>query len=95
MVKKISDNYHIPYFTISPTFSICPIHGYLSGEHEYCPKCDAEIASAERMKSSVSDDIIEAEEMDKKIDELKDNENENVLSVKLNLRGDTNDKDEM
>jgi ribonucleoside-triphosphate reductase len=42
MVKKISDNYHLPYFTLTPTFSICPIHGYLSGEHEYCPKCDVE-----------------------------------------------------
>ena len=53
MVKKISDNYHLPYFTISPTFSICPIHGYLAGEHEYCPKCDADIAEAEKeLKSS-------------------------------------------
>jgi ribonucleoside-triphosphate reductase len=47
MVKKISDNYHLPYFTLTPTFSICPIHGYLNGEHEYCPKCDADIAEAE------------------------------------------------
>lgn len=42
MVKKIAENYHLPYFTITPTFSVCPIHGYLAGEHEYCPKCDAE-----------------------------------------------------
>jgi ribonucleoside-triphosphate reductase len=42
MVKKISESYHLPYFTITPTFSICPIHGYLSGEHQYCPKCDLE-----------------------------------------------------
>jgi len=40
MVKKIAENYHLPYFTVSPTFSICPIHGYLQGEHEYCPICD-------------------------------------------------------
>lgn len=53
MVKKIANNYHLPYFTISPTFSICPIHGYLSGEHEYCPKCDLEIA--ERGKNSADD----------------------------------------
>jgi anaerobic ribonucleoside-triphosphate reductase len=52
MVKKISNNYHLPYFTISPTFSICPIHGYLAGEHEYCPKCDADIEEAERISSS-------------------------------------------
>ena len=40
LVKKISENYHLPYFTITPTFSVCPIHGYLAGEHEYCPTCD-------------------------------------------------------
>ena len=43
LVKKIIDNYKLPYFTITPTFSICPKHGYLAGEHKYCPKCDEEI----------------------------------------------------
>jgi len=42
LVKKISDNFRLPYFTLTPTFSICPIHGYIEGEHEYCPKCDEE-----------------------------------------------------
>ena len=42
IVKKIANNYHMPYFTITPTFSICPKHGYLAGEHHYCPKCDEE-----------------------------------------------------
>ena len=42
LVKKISYNYRLPYFTITPTFSICPKHGYLTGEHKYCPKCDEE-----------------------------------------------------
>lgn len=42
LVKKISEKFKLPYFTITPTFSICPIHGYLSGEHEYCPTCDAD-----------------------------------------------------
>lgn len=37
IVKKISNNYHLPYFSITPTFSICPIHGYIPGEHEHCP----------------------------------------------------------
>ena len=41
-VKKIATNYKLPYFSITPTFSICPKHGYISGEHMYCPKCDAE-----------------------------------------------------
>ncbi|OJF77589.1 MAG: ribonucleoside triphosphate reductase [Treponema sp. CETP13] len=42
LVKAISNNYRIPYFTISPTYSVCPIHGYLSGEHFECPKCKIE-----------------------------------------------------
>jgi len=41
LVKKIASNYHLPYFTLTPTFSVCPIHGYLAGEHEFCPKCEA------------------------------------------------------
>jgi len=39
LVKKIFENFHLPYLTISPTFSICPHHGYISGEHYTCPKC--------------------------------------------------------
>ncbi|MFP4373175.1 MAG: ribonucleoside triphosphate reductase [Spirochaetaceae bacterium] len=42
LVKAIAENYHLPYFTISPTFSVCPIHGYLAGEHYTCPKCEEE-----------------------------------------------------
>jgi len=42
LIKKIAEKFKLPYFTITPTFSICPIHGYLSGEHEYCPKCALE-----------------------------------------------------
>jgi ribonucleoside-triphosphate reductase len=43
LVKKVTDTYKMPYFSVTPTFSICPKHGYLAGEHEYCPKCDEEI----------------------------------------------------
>jgi anaerobic ribonucleoside-triphosphate reductase len=43
LIRKIAENYTLPYYTITPTFSICPKHGYLSGEHEFCPKCDKEI----------------------------------------------------
>jgi len=43
LVAKITNNYHLPYFTLTPTFSVCPKHGYLKGEWEYCPKCDEEI----------------------------------------------------
>ena len=47
LIQKIVNNYRLPYFTITPTFSICPKHGYLSGEHKYCPKCDEEIGYTE------------------------------------------------
>ncbi|AFG38336.1 ribonucleoside triphosphate reductase [Spirochaeta africana] len=39
LVRIIAENYHLPYFTITPTFSICAEHGYLSGEHHECPHC--------------------------------------------------------
>lgn len=39
LVKKICHTYHLPYFTISPTFSVCATHGYLAGEHATCPQC--------------------------------------------------------
>ena len=39
-VKKVISNFKLPYITVTPVFSICPVHGYLCGEHEYCPKCD-------------------------------------------------------
>ena len=39
LVKKVFDNFHLPYITITPTFSICPAHGYLAGEHFECPQC--------------------------------------------------------
>ncbi|HPE90197.1 MAG TPA: ribonucleoside triphosphate reductase, partial [Spirochaetales bacterium] len=42
LVKAIAARYRIPYYTISPTFSVCPVHGYISGEHFSCPKCKAE-----------------------------------------------------
>ncbi len=42
LVKSIAENYSLPYFTISPTYSICPVHGYLAGEHFFCPKCEEE-----------------------------------------------------
>ena len=42
LVKKIFEKFHLPYITLTPTFSICPNHGYLSGEHFTCPKCTIE-----------------------------------------------------
>ncbi len=42
LVRKIAENYHLPYFTFTPTFSVCPVHGYIAGEHYTCPKCVVE-----------------------------------------------------
>ena len=42
LIKKVTTNYRMPYFSLTPSFSICPIHGYLDGEHEYCPICEQE-----------------------------------------------------
>ena len=43
LVKTALTNYRLPYLTVTPTFSICPKHGYLAGEHEFCPVCDEEL----------------------------------------------------
>jgi ribonucleoside-triphosphate reductase len=43
LVKRSLGNFRLPYITITPTFSICPTHGYLAGEHEFCPSCDQEL----------------------------------------------------
>jgi len=42
-LKTVMHNFRLPYVTLTPLFSVCPKHGYLSGEHEFCPKCDEEI----------------------------------------------------
>ena len=42
LVRKIAENYALPYFTLTPTFSICPVHGYIAGEQPLCPKCVVE-----------------------------------------------------
>ncbi|KMJ53650.1 ribonucleoside-triphosphate reductase [Vogesella sp. EB] len=48
LVKRALENFRLPYITITPTFSICPTHGYLSGRHDFCPKCDAELIAKKR-----------------------------------------------
>ncbi len=47
LVRNVISNYKLPYITITPVFSVCPKHGYINGEHEYCPKCDEEILDKE------------------------------------------------
>jgi ribonucleoside-triphosphate reductase len=49
LVRRALENFRLPYITITPTFSICPKHGYLNGEHTFCPKCDAELLAQKRM----------------------------------------------
>jgi ribonucleoside-triphosphate reductase len=55
LVKKIAENYKLPYYTITPTFSICPKHGYLTGEHQFCPKCDSEVGYVEGLMAVSSE----------------------------------------
>lgn len=43
LVRRVLERFALPYITITPTFSICPTHGYLAGEHPFCPKCDDEL----------------------------------------------------
>ena len=57
LVRRALGNFRLPYITITPTFSICPTHGYLAGEHEFCPKCDQELIAhkqREELKSHES-----------------------------------------
>lgn len=54
LVKRALSNFRLPYITITPTFSICPKHGYLKGHHEFCPKCDEELLEAMQTNPGVS-----------------------------------------
>lgn len=49
LVRRALENFRLPYITVTPTFSICPKHGYLDGEHAYCPKCDADQIARKRL----------------------------------------------
>lgn len=51
-VKTVLSNFKLPYITVTPVFSICPVHGYLNGEHEYCPHCDEAILSSQHIVES-------------------------------------------
>jgi len=42
LIKKVATNFKLPYFTLTPTFSVCPSHGYLNGKQEKCPECNQE-----------------------------------------------------
>ncbi|OQA57181.1 MAG: Anaerobic ribonucleoside-triphosphate reductase [Candidatus Omnitrophica bacterium ADurb.Bin277] len=51
LVRRALAGYRIPYITVTPTFSICPKHAYLPGEHEFCPKCDEELIREKMLAS--------------------------------------------
>jgi anaerobic ribonucleoside-triphosphate reductase len=42
LVRKIATNFKLPYFTLTPTFSVCATHGYIKGQHEVCPECQSD-----------------------------------------------------
>lgn len=48
LVKRSLERFRLPYITVTPTFSVCPKHGYIAGEHQFCPICDEEIARRKR-----------------------------------------------
>lgn len=48
IVRKTFSHYQLPYITITPTFSICPKHGYIAGEHKFCPLCDDELVAKKK-----------------------------------------------
>ena len=48
LVRRALERFSLPYITVTPTFSICPRHGYLSGEHEFCPRCDDDLIARKR-----------------------------------------------
>ncbi|WP_426339458.1 ribonucleoside triphosphate reductase [Pseudoduganella sp. S-14] len=53
LVQRALTRFRLPYITVTPTFSICPKHGYLSGKHEFCPKCDEDILARKTRELSL------------------------------------------
>ena len=52
LVRRALTNFRQPYITVTPVFSICPHHGYIAGEHEFCPKCDEEAIARKQARAS-------------------------------------------
>lgn len=51
-IKSVITNFRLPYITVTPVFSVCQKHGYITGEHEFCPKCDEEILKKEEEENA-------------------------------------------
>ncbi|SDY13438.1 ribonucleoside-triphosphate reductase [Allochromatium warmingii] len=56
LVRRALENFRLPYITITPVFSICPKHGYIAGEHQFCPICDQELIARKRQAQCASAD---------------------------------------
>ena len=56
LVRRALSRFRLPYLTVTPTFSICPKHGYISGRHDFCPICDAELIRAKKAKAACKAD---------------------------------------
>ncbi len=52
LVRRALSRFRLPYITVTPTFSICPTHGYLGGRHDFCPKCDSEILARKQHEAA-------------------------------------------
>jgi ribonucleoside-triphosphate reductase len=52
LVRRSLERFRLPYVTVTPIFSICPQHGYIAGEHEFCPLCDQELIAKKRAEQS-------------------------------------------
>jgi ribonucleoside-triphosphate reductase len=55
LVQRALTNFRLPYITVTPVFSICPHHGYIPGEHEFCPKCDQDLIEKKRSASAAAE----------------------------------------
>ncbi|HCG35008.1 MAG TPA: ribonucleoside triphosphate reductase, partial [Clostridiales bacterium] len=83
LVRKIAENYKLPYYTLSPTYSVCKNHGYLAGEHFDCPQCGE---SAE-VYSRITGYYRPVQNWnDGKIQEYKDRKTYNIADSKLNSK---------
>ena len=52
LVRRALESFRLPYITVTPTFSVCPTHGYLAGEHRFCPRCDEETLARKRVQQA-------------------------------------------
>jgi ribonucleoside-triphosphate reductase len=53
LVRRALTKFRLPYITVTPVFSICPKHGYIAGEHEFCPLCDQELIARKQGRACV------------------------------------------